>query len=213
MDLKTPLTPLASTEKKTLSGFDIRLASLKGPARLKASRRRGPFLYSEVYSNKASVLENLSPLAPFISQGRGWGVRSSRANSYLRSNPFSGFNKPSPLGFFGIGFLPNTILMQHRQAILSGEGAKTSSLLADGAFLISSDINQGCSLLVRKTFFEGKSENPNTQSQRQSSQLDYAVFNREWAEYLSWATGVGADFGFYLSTGFLVFSKTQVARK
>lgn len=178
LTFKTPLTPLASTEKKTLSGFDVRLAGLKGPVKLKASRRRGPFLYSEVSPNRAFVLEGVSPLAPFISQGRGWGVRSSRANSYLRNSPFSGFKKRNGFGFFGTNFLPKAILADYKQTILAEEGLATGALLADGAFLISSDISQNGSLLVGKTFFEGKFENPNTPLQSQSVQADYTNFSR-----------------------------------
>jgi hypothetical protein len=211
--LKTPLTPLASVEKKTLSGFDIRLASLKGPTKLKANRRKGSLLYSEVSSNKALALEGVSPLAPFVSQGGGWGVRSSRANSYLKNSPLSGLKKASLPSFFGVGFLPKTILMDHRQAILAEEGAASSVLLTDGSLLISSDINQGGSLLVKGPFFERKSENPNNKPQSQNAHADYSTFVRGWDEYLCWATGIGVGPSLCPNKGFSLSSKSQVAKR
>lgn len=209
LSLKTPLTPLASTEKKTISGFDTRLAGLKGPTIIKTNRRRGFFTYSGVPTNKVPIFGGVSPLAPFISQGRGWGVRSARANSFLRNNQFLGFKKLPSLGFFDTNFLLRTLLINHKGTLLSEGGA----LGPNTSFLISSDVNQAAPLLVGKTFFEGRAENPNITAQPQNTQTNPSTLTKDFSSYLFWATGVEAGFSFYAVTGLLIFSKSQTAKR
>lgn len=177
--LKSPLTPLASTEKKTISGFDTRLAGLKGPAKIKASRRAGALLYSEVFTSRLPLLGGTNPIAPFISQGRGWGVRSSRANSYLRGSPFLGLKKLPCLSFFAVSLLPKSILIQHGQALLTEGGSGVDTLPDGAAFLVSSDVNLGKPLLMGGTFFEGKVENPNITPKNQAPQAEPTVLARD----------------------------------
>lgn len=210
---KSPLTLLASTEKKTISGFDVRLASLKGPAKIKASRRRGAFLYADVSANKTPAFGGLNPLTPFISQSKGWGVRSSKADSYLRNGRFLGFKKPPLGGFFGINSLPKSILAPYKEALLTEGGLITTPLSANAIFLVSSDLSQGASLLAGKTFSEGKAENPNIAPKSQSTQADLSTLSKDWDEYLFWATGITPSFGFFIAQSFLSLTKSQMAKK
>jgi hypothetical protein len=213
LTFRTPLTPLASTEKKTISGFDTRLAGLKGPTKIKANRRRGAFLYSEVSNNKTLASKGLNPLVPFISQGGGWGIRSARANSYLKNGRFLGFKKLTMVGFFGISFLPKSILACHRNAFLAEGGSALDTAPIDVALLIGSDVNQGASLLIERAFFEGKVENPNIIPQNQNAQTDHTAIGKDWGDYLFWATGVSVGLDFCMTLNLKIFFKSQTAKR
>ena len=210
---KTQLTPLAGTVKKTISGFDTRLSALKGPKQIKGSRRKGLYMYQSVAPKGALGGQPVNPLLPFISQGQGWGVRSSKGSQYLGSaSPFV-LKKTSTYGLLDLSYLPKNIIADQRDAFLKGAEAEADALSPDSRFLVSSDLFLRAPLLTGKTFLEGKVENPNLIPQSVVHQIDVEDFDRGLSRFLAWAAGSGGAPHIYNNLVPALFYKGKAAER
>lgn len=188
--LKKHLTPLAATEKKTISGFDTRLVSLKSPRKIKWDRRQLYCFY--LPRGKGGTFEGLGTahvLSPFISQAPGWGARSSKRLSYLKEAPFSALRKPNRIGFLRDECLPSNSLISSKglfQVDLTeteegGVGQKT-------LLFVSIDLFLSKNLLLEKAYSEG-GESPNLTPQVVESALSLENLESSLEETLHWARG------------------------
>lgn len=182
---KTQLTPLAGTVKKTISGFDVRLSALKGPKQIRAARRKGLYMYQSVAPKRPLGEQSVNPLFPFISQGQGWGVRSSKGPQYLGSSSSFVLKKTNTYGLLDLSYLPKNIIADQRDAFLKGPDTGADALSSDSKFLISSDLFLRAPLLTGKTFLEGKAENPNLIPQSVAHQIDVEDFDTGLNRFLS----------------------------
>ena len=184
LTFKTPLTPLLAGEKKSITGFDLRLAALKGPNKIKHTRRRGVAPYPELSTGRAPLGLGVSPIFSFVGQGPGWGARSSKSLAYFRGASFVGFKKAAPVGFFGLGYLPSDILVAHRKGLQGGEAAKSLVLPCGHAF-VAADVNLMGSFLVERAFFEAKGGGLNVAPDVPHAPVDIESLDGGWNSHLS----------------------------
>jgi hypothetical protein len=177
---RTPLTPLLAGEKKSITGFDLRLAGLKGPKIIKHTRRTGVALYPELSAARRPLGLRVSPISSYVGQGPGWGAQSSRSLAYFRGTSFLGFKKAARVGFFSLGYLPSDILVAHRKDLRGGETTKPLVIPCGHAF-VSADVNFGGSFLIERSFFEAKGGGPDVPN----APVDIESLHEGWDDHLS----------------------------
>lgn len=213
--LKTPLTPLASIEKKTISGFDIRLTNLKGPLTIKRTRRMAlPTCIRNL--TKKELKGEAALILPFVSQGLGWGARSSKNLSYLRKSPFLTFRKSPLYGFLRFETLAKWTMVSYRDSLVSSPEKDFDPSMEDlheSCFLVSLDTSSKCPLLVERTFFESKGENPNSTPQSHIAGPSLEGFERENVNNLHWLTGVPGSFLYVSPLAYSPIYKIQAIKK
>lgn len=186
--LRGYLTPLAAIEKKTISGFDTRLALVKSPWKIK-QQRRAPLVGYPVTPEGG---RGAKPLLPFISQASGWGVKSSKTLGYLGKTSFLVFKKPTS----GLGFLnqerpsATNLLVGSKGLFLSNETEEDkNSLSEDVSFLLKLDTFSESPLLSEKTYLGGKLDSPNLTPETVESQFDVDGLNGAARDALLWISG------------------------
>lgn len=82
---KQPLTPLANTTRRPCGGFDNRLATFKGPRKVRVARQATPAPGSSVAAR--------GPVRPFVSSRGGWGGKGRRTGDFLRADSWTPLTK------------------------------------------------------------------------------------------------------------------------
>ena len=95
LELRSPLTPLASSERRPIGGFDSRIGELKAPRLIKNERR-----FARVFGAPGAPAP---AVYPFLSSRAGWGEKGRRTGAFLGGDSWAPFAKKSPrsvlLGF------------------------------------------------------------------------------------------------------------------
>jgi hypothetical protein len=84
------ITPLADINRKGIAGFNLRLSKVKHPSKIRHKRRYAKIAPQSGYAltnDGDKALVGVMPVEvmrmPFISSGKGWGVKSSLQNKFL----------------------------------------------------------------------------------------------------------------------------------
>lgn len=220
VSLKGGLTPLASTERKAVSGFDLRLTTMKGPFKIKRNRRGSfPFYLTTFVSNDAQGTKMLASPMPHIGQNQGWGVRSSKSLEYLCKMAPSTFQKQMFYSTLIREGLPIDILISAKTFLApfqneDGEGEDTEPCLEEGVgFFISSNLSRGSSSIGQRAYFEKKGENPNLTPVNIFNEFELRDLNLPVRNSLNWLAGFVSCPFFITPLTEVVFYKSYTASK
>lgn len=209
---KPRLTPLASTEKKTFSGFDLRLAQLKGPKVLKRTRRAFVLTYGRAISPSGAVTQTLP--TPYTGSGLGWGRKSSRALSFLTSRPVKTFHKPLKRGLLEKTHCYPGPLLAQLSVIATAEPAYLTALDNTGNYVLSSELYCPTPLNIEADIFNPLGENPNLSSVGGASQqLPATAFNEALKSHIKWVTAIGPTSLKYLNAWPLLKTRSSLMRR
>ena len=185
--LKTHLTPLATIEKKTISGFDHRLVTIKGSRKLKQLRRNKLTTYADVIPSRLYGMP-CNKLKLFVSSGCGWGSKSSQSLLFLKGKALKTFRKKKHVTFLCESYFPLPHLVSKSYEFQINFSRDDVEAQYEENFIMAVALNSDLLTTLEKTFLETKAEMPNLVSMAPSSQInvtDAAVH----CKYLAWISG------------------------
>lgn len=185
LTFRATLTPLMGTEKKTVSGFDTRLVDVKSPKKIKNSRMRGV-----VFQPAGALHKSLRGLNRFnlsLSNGPGWGSKSSKALYFEGRSSYSTFKKRSSLGFLRAEPLPSQLLFDNNEGLLGLEEDSGSLPLRDLSLLVSVETNCQRTHFSERTFLFKVPLNPNALPELSPPSVEVETLNGDFVEFLDWS--------------------------
>jgi len=184
---KKRVTLLANTDKKTFSGFDLKLAGIKSPKLLKKQRRAPLLTLKQVSFHRTPQGTTLA--AEFVNAHVGWGRKSSSMLGFLANRSFNTFTKAksarSPVQ--GNSF-PGTLL-PCLPLLASAEESYRHNIAPEANFLLTTELHTS-SVVSEKAFCEFNGESPNLAPLTTTTLLPIGDFNAICKTHLIWSSGL-----------------------
>jgi len=135
---------------------------------------------------------------PFISQGTGWGVRSSKKLGYLGSMPYLTFRKGRYEGFLNRECLPAMVSLALSRAFIidsnpSLEAEEKDALSYEASLLLNLDLSLNNILGDEVAYFDDRGEDPNIASDKAEGSLTLEDLDADSILTFNWTIGFVND--------------------